>query len=450
MSDLPRVGSRISSVAQAYMGLPGRKYVELAMNVAGSMGTRVVNIAVTAITVPLMLSTLGTTDYAIMAAVMSFSQFVSFSDLGLGTSVVNPVAAAHTPEATAAAKHAISQAWALQLFIGSVIVAAGVLVSILWLWLEAGSAGSLPAAAGVALVAVGFGLIFGLGQRVLFARGRNLEASLWLVSGRILAAVGCYIGFLFGFGVEGFTAVQLGAPTLVAFILFFYLFVVRAPDLAPNLREFSRSAAIRQLKTGLMFSLLSFSVFCEIGIDALFLKAVSTPDVVTSYDVVSKPFFYICSLSGIMLFPIWPFVAKEMALTGKPPLKFLKWSFGLVVGSALILSTLIWVYIEEIVYFWVGRAVTVDRALALVLAANAVMVSVGILQSMVLNAANRIKEQVRIQVVFLSALIPMKLFLSYSYGALGLASALCFCYGVRLVFVHLVCIRPYWVDVKIG
>lgn len=414
-----------------------QRYIKLALNVFGSLLGRSINVLSTAVTVPIALHDLGTTDYAVYATVVSFSLFFGFSDLGIALSVVNPVASARTEAETAAARDVISQAWGIQLMAAAIVgLGCGLGATVVSALAPSILPQKMAVVLVIALFSVGVGLASGLAQRVLFGLGRNLEANAWLVSGRLLAVAMAFLTAHLDLGLPGYVVALQLVPALTWVVAALVLFGVRRRDLAPKLSQFRWPKARKQLGAGILFSVLSFAVYCEMGLDAMLLGLVSSPDQVTLYDVTSKPFFYLASFSGLLLFPLWPFITREIAEGRMPSRKTILVVSALLACGLAVIAGVMFVFIDEIVFRWVGIRMVIDPVLAFCLAANGVLFGLGVLQSMILNARNEIRVQAMVQAVFIAILIPAKLLLGHIYGPAGVAGALTVAYLPRLFYGH--------------
>lgn len=426
-------------------------HLHLLLNIAGSVLSRSINLISVAITVPLALKGLKHEDYATYATMLSFLVFFGFSDLGIGSSIVNPVSSATDSKSISRARSVLTQAWVVQISIGLLIIFCGtaltLLVSTFWFGEDRLSAGTLNWIA--MFLSVGIGMIVGIGQRILFSLRRNLEANVWLIMGRALSVLAVYLCYVSGAGVFGYILSSQLVPHVISLCLIIYLFMIDRKDLCPKLSLFVWHKAFALVKTGLLFLVLSFSVFCEIGIDNILLGVSVPPEIVTQYDVTTKPLFYICSLSGIVLFPIWPHLSQELAAGRHPSWKsvrrvFLVFTFVMVMGCFII-----WGLLNNILNIWIGDFQPLDRGTTFIVALNTVFIAIGMLQSMMLNAKDKIKAQTKIQILFILTVLPWKLVLGYFWGPLGIALALATAYLPRLFYVHFKLIVPNFKDSRV-
>lgn len=399
--------------------------------------TRAVNLAATAIVVPLAVRSLGTADYGYFAVVLSAATFFAVADFGLGLALVNPVALADSQNQTWKARALISQVWFFLIAVAGVILVggAGTVLAIHGM----GSAGPLSnwSAAEtwlLLIVLVAAGLPGGLTQRVLFALDRNYEANLWQTAGRTLVVVGSLIAYFCRLGIHGFILASLGLPALVGWVSSAWLYLHSRPDLAPTLTQFSLRALAENIPSGLRYLLLQMAQFAELGFDVVLVASFLGARQAASFDLVTRLFNYIPGLTAIGIMPLWPAIAGAVARGEHAWVtKVESLSLKAVVGISLLPGAALTFAAPYLVHVWTGATVHYPLYLTAVLGITAVLSSIGSLKSSVIMAKDGEKRLFHIQATLLVILVGMKLVFLKKFGLPGLVLVTPILYAPRLL-----------------
>jgi O-antigen/teichoic acid export membrane protein len=118
-------------------------------------------------------------------------------------------------------------------------------------------------------------------------------------------------------------------------------------------------------------------------------------------------------------------------------------AFLFLTAAIALIGGILWLNIGKIIALWVGsQPSSLDSRTTFLMGLNAVFVAIGMLQSMILNARGKIKEQAIVQLVFIAGLVPWKLALAAAAGPFGIVVALATAYVPRLIYVDRKLIKP--------
>jgi O-antigen/teichoic acid export membrane protein len=171
------------------------------------------------------------------------------------------------------------------------------------------------------------------------------------------------------------------------------------------------------LRLGLSFLLLQLVPFAEVGIDNALIATRYAPAIVSAYDVYYRLFAYIPAIMSLVLFPLWPAIAKALAEGDFVWVRKAKTKAYLLVGViSVAFSVLLMVSHEWAVERWTGRPLPLDPLTVMAFASFSVLTSLTTVQSMVLNGHGLVREQVRFFGWYLVFLLPLKLFAVSAYG----------------------------------
>ena len=191
----------------------------LLSNIILALGGRILNVASNLVMIPICLNALGTEQYGLLAVVMSLNAFFSFADFGLGSALVNDVAAARARGDNLAVQTAISQTWYFLAAVATLCLIAG------WIAYASGVATTLlpqvppsqvPFISVMLFIGASLGIPFAIAQRIYSALQKGALAQGWAALGRLMALAGAITAYYAAPSLEAFVFVLVVVPTLVA------------------------------------------------------------------------------------------------------------------------------------------------------------------------------------------------------------------------------------------
>lgn len=407
----------------------------LIVNAVGGGGARAINLLLAAIFVPLAIKMLGVDGYGVAAAAISFATLAAYADLGLGASVVNAIAASDATgenEAILRAQTIVSNVWYLLLTIGAAVALCALIAS--------QNLGNLTASVSTfAFSIVGIGLPFGLYQRILFAQQKNLQANIWQSAGKIVAVGLIWIISLDGRGTPyEFVFAMLGAPVVIDMLGTLATFLkADSRSLRPN-KVLVNSIEIRlATRLGLSFSLLQMVPFVEVGMDNAALAWIKGPGLIASYDIYKRLFLYVPALISIGMVPLWPAISKAIAENDMGWVrKIRKWCYSLTIFGTIAVTSILFSISGRLVHAWSGSKLLIDRNVLVGMAFFAVIASVSMVQSMLLNGHGYIRQQARIYFIYMGILVAMKVLVLATLGVAAMVWSTVAASCVRLVVIE--------------
>lgn len=407
----------------------------LVKNIFGSAAARFFNLLIVMALIPLTINTLNVADYAFLSMAISLSVLSAYADLGIGLAIVNTLAGESKDSVSEESRKAVSVVWFTLLTIACLaLTVTGCLA--LWVYHFAPIA-DVPRYQAMLLgsACVFIGLPSGLIQRILFARHRTTEANAWATSGRLLS-----LFFVWAVVESGAANLPLlvfgviGVPVIIGWISVLVVFRRNSMKLlVPRFEYYDRTLLKPYLITGLSFLILQVVPYAEVGVNTLLAGSLIGIDIVPSLDVYTRLYTYVPALISIALFPLWPEIANAKA-EGNVEwiLKITRWAYYLTGTLAFVISLVLLLFGEHLVMVWTRQSLTLPFPVLTGMAVFAVLTCIGIVQSMVLNGAGVIKQQVMLYIAYLFILLTAKITATSSLGLLGMIWSLNACQVLRL------------------
>jgi O-antigen/teichoic acid export membrane protein len=225
------------------------------LSALASTGARSISIATGFVTVPLLVGHLGTERYGLWMAMTSAVGLFIFSDLGIGSEVLNAIARSNSEDDRETARRYVSSATvllvAIATFFGAMFAMSFSHVS----WAAVFNVKSETAAyeAGAAIAVVGalflIQIPIGLVERVRLGYQEGYIHSLWTGLGNIAGLVMVLIAIDFGAGLPVLIIAMTGTP-LIATVLNGLHVIYRRPWLRPSLSTVTLATMRALVATG--------------------------------------------------------------------------------------------------------------------------------------------------------------------------------------------------------
>ncbi|MCQ8897394.1 hypothetical protein NQT62_13210 [Limnobacter humi] len=385
---------------------------------------RALSIGANLATVPLVMSALSISDFAIWATTTSLLTMMQFLDFGIGNSAMGRVteALAHDDHerATRIVRHAylvLGSIAVFFLFVGSLFYFSGMLEAMA---LRSGSF----LASHIDLVA-SFVMCYGLVipatfvQRLLFAHQRAGSATILQLAFSL-----SYLGFaaLLAWQAADLAVFVLGYVLLMVVVYGSYsLHHLRQhyPDikLSGNI-DYDLTTSL--LKGAGLFFLLQITVSIVYNSDNVILTTVASPDDVATYATTWRMFSIVVMVNSLILGPLWPAVADAKA---KGDFNWLRSAYLENLKRSMIasifLATLLVMIGNIILDIWTGEKVQAPAQLLWLLAIWVILEGYGQCMAMLLNGLQILHLQIAVASVMLIVGTGLKIYLAGSIGLYG-------------------------------
>lgn len=374
--------------------------------VAAVVSLRLAGVLFTFVSVPLLISILGSSTYGSWVALASLVSWLAIFDLGLGYSLKNKIAAStDTSDAT------ILVVGVLQWFM---IVSLAILVFYTFAGHYVGIISNHPFEAGVLYLSVILTFPLTISNSILQGlrkTGASSVASFLQQLSWFLIVCIMYLNF----DTVSLTQIaSLYAANYVIFICFQFWQATRYFHVAPSLLTKANSliAAIPTIKIGMKFFVLQVGSLLAYSLGTFYTYTYLSADSAGIYDTTFKLFQLLLTLYSMVITVAWPEITKAHSLGEYTKLaRIFHWLLiASVVFSAL--SFLVALFASQLVALWTANKIIVPPllpwAFATLISVQAIAYSVTVF----LNATNKVRGQVYVGIFSVICMIPM---ISYFY-----------------------------------
>ena len=398
---------------KAYFSKYSKKNRVVLRNVFFSFFIKGVNIFVSFLTVPLVLSFLSTTQYGIWLTLTAVLSWFSLFDLGLGNGLRNHLTKAISRNAIDEGKIYVSTTYAALLAIFGTLAILFSLIHPYINWNEVFNADSynkddLNAAVFYAISLLFLQFVLRLINTILLAYQRSAMADLSNAIIQVLILAGLYILKLQNYSSLTAVALVYSAIPIFVFVLFsLYLFLTSYREIRPSYRFVRFEYAKGLLSIGLNFFVIQIAGLVIYASDNFIISQFFSPSDVTTYNIAFKYFSIANVLLSIILAPFWSmttkaYVENDWDWIKKTMNKLVKIWIGL--ASILLLQLLV----SNIFYgIWTNNSVVVPVSMSIVLCLYYLIFTWGSIFSNFLNGVGKIKLQLYLASISMIVNIPI-------------------------------------------
>jgi O-antigen/teichoic acid export membrane protein len=358
--------------------------------------------------VPLLVNGLGAEGYGELSVVLSAAAFFYYSDLGIGLVIVNVIAKNSNINEI---REVTSTVWTLLVVVGIL----GCFFSAIFYVID----NSNPIAAGIFFVFLG--IPSGLIQRVLFGDQKIVLLNGLITGGKLLSlAAVFFLAYTGSKSIGAYVSAILGIPSLLGLITSYLLFSAKYYSMRPTIKLHSNW--LGYVKIGGVYMMLQMVPFFEMGFDVYILSVTGNKEIISNFDISQKLYMYIISIVSIGVFPLWPAIAASIRdgniLWVK---KKIYQSYSAVFSIAFLLGVFLVSYGDYISMRWVGSKIILNKTDMICFSLATAIVCLAMVQSIVLNGLNVIREQAVVDLYYILIMVIGKFVIYYNYGV---ASAL--------------------------
>ncbi len=409
---------------------------------------RLLSSLITVISLPMAVRYLGAERYGVWATIASTSVWINLLDLGIANTLTNHISRAYAMDDRKAAAKSFTNAL---LVTGSVaLLVAGSLCAV-WPrinWRSAFNAGpavggseiggTVAAAAGLVLLSV----LGNLGGKLLAGYQElhlnNLAYAVGTVANLAGLATGIWLRvsmpMLFVLSASGSTIAGLVNLTLVS--------TWYKPWLLPRPSLIDLTSARELLSSGSAFFLIQLSAVVVFSSDNLVVSHYCGAAEVTPYSVTWR-FVGLAAVLQSLLFPaLWPAYAEANA-TGDLP--WIQRTFSKVMQGTLALNlaavAVMMLFGRTLIRWWAGTAAVPTMAMLVMMGLWAVINGFMNVESCVLAALNRIRQQAWLSAAAAMVNLALSIFLVQRIGAVGVIAGTVLSYLLVLVVPQSLLVR---------
>ena len=405
-------------------------------NIAWAMASRLVSIVVAVLSVPLLLSLLGTDRYGIWVTLTSLVAFIGLLDLGVGNSLRNSVASVSETNVESVRLEFIG--FFRLIFVVGLVATTGFCLLVPWLGLAVGQ----RTAAWLLYVPLLLLLPLLLGASVLQgARATGLQAVLQAMgSWAFFAFIGLHVWLDYTPGINDL-AVTWSLFYSVALLIMFILALRTLQLPVRRLPGVSIASLLPRgrLRVGLEFLVLQLSSLVLFGLGNILVFQQLGATEVARYDVVNKIFQVGLSFYTAVIGVMWSEIVKSRA---DGDITALSRTLRRLTVIAVLFSTacLFGAFAApKIVDVWTHQRIQVSFGEALAVASLVSAQSLAYVGAVFMNAFEQIRLQIYLAVVAIVLMVP----LTYIFMSCGLGIASVPLAAMLLTFLPMVVCNVY-------
>jgi O-antigen/teichoic acid export membrane protein len=400
------------------------------------------------VSLPLAVSYLGAERFGVWATIASTVVFLNLLDLGIASTLTNHVAQSYAVGDRQHAVRSVTNALAL-----TVVVAAGVglFVAALWHYLNWAklfnvSATVQPAevsrtvAAAMALVLLG--MPASLSNRILAGFQEVHVSNLVVALGTVANLAGLLAGIALRTSMPVLFVMSTGWVTIGNLGSLAVLLLWRKPWLRPRRSLLAWAVARELLSSGSGFLLIQIAGAVVFSSDNVVLSHFLGPAQVTPYNVTWRLVGLTAAMQGLLFPALWPAYAEAYA---RGDFAWMRRAFRLTLRATLALNIAVAGLLlslgQTLIRSWVGSAAVPSFALLALMSLWAVLSGAMTVESCLLAAVNRTREQGVLSVIAAGLNLALSIVLVQRVGAVGVIMGTVLSYLLVLVVPQSLLVR---------
>ncbi|MHC1738569.1 MAG: lipopolysaccharide biosynthesis protein [Ignavibacteriaceae bacterium] len=400
-------------------------------NILGSLLIKGGNIIISVLYVPLLINSLGKTEFGIWLILSSVISSIGYFDIGIGNGLRNKFAEAKALGERELARIYVSTTYA----VGSIIFCSiGFIMSFIipvLNWRKILNVSSISNKDLVNLVYVVFiffivRFIVQLISVVLLSDQRTAFSSvLNLVSNTIILIVILILNKLKLNSLFICSAVLSSVPVVVYIVLSIYLYSFDYRQYRPSI-SFVRLKYGRTLfNLGLKFLIIQISGLIFYSATNMLITQFYSPDEVTIYNIAYKYFSVSTMLFGIVLVPMWSAITEAYIRNDYDWIKRIMKKLKILAYILSVIVIIMMFYADSVYMIWVGDEIKIPISLSFALGISSIIYLFFSPYSSFLNGVSKIKLNVWLVIGQCISYIPVAyLFTKYlNFGISGIIFA---------------------------
>jgi O-antigen/teichoic acid export membrane protein len=404
--------------------------------------------ALTLVSLPLVVRYLGAERYGVWATITSMVVWINLLDLGIANTLTNHISRAFALEDRAYAARYFTNALALTAAVSAVAGAAFALVfsRINWISLfnvsanvRASEVRSTVAAAAVLML---LGLPCNLAGKLLAGYQELHRNNLAMASGAIASVVGLALGIWLRVSMPALFVMSAGCLTLASLLTLLVTVTYAKPWLLPRPSLLDHGAGKDLLSSGSSFFLIQVAAVVVFSSDNLVVSHYLGAAEVTPYSVTWRLVGMATLLQSLIFPALWPAYAEAYA---RHDYGWIRRTFSFTMKGTLALNlacvTALVLFGRTVIRVWAGPAAVPTSYLLLAMGVWAVINGFMSVESCLLAALNRVREQAFLSIMAAILNIVLSIALVRHIGALGVIGGTILSYLLVLIVPQTLIVR---------
>ena len=387
---------------------------------------RGISILTALVSIPLTLHYLGVERYGMWMTLSAFTMLLSFTDFGIGNSVLTAVAQSSGKADDSELKRQIASAYAAMSGVAAIMLAFLLLAYGLVPWSQLFNVTTLLAVAEAGPSSAVFFTVLALTTpltlvyRIQLGLQEGFLASLWQSVGNVAALAALVVATQLEASLPWLVLALAGTPVVVAMINMFHFFVLRRPDLRPRIALIDGQAMRKLASGGALFLILQICAAVMFQSNAIIIAQLLGSEAVATFAIPDRMFAMVGVILSLVLTPLWPAYGEAAARGDIAWVRRTFWrSLVVAVSIALVLAVIFVLLGPTLIYWWVGDAVAPPFALIAALGTWKVIEAAGNSIAMFLNGVNEIAIQAMFAITTAIATVVLRIWWVQDYGLPG-------------------------------
>jgi O-antigen/teichoic acid export membrane protein len=281
--------------------------------------------------------------------------------------------------------------------------------------------------------------ILTLCNAIFFAFQKSSFPSLALFIQNLLAAIG--IGFLLLFVRKNLIILGVSYTASMALslgILTLYIFR-KHPELTPAISYF-RLKTLKGITTiGFRFFLIQISALIIFTTDNLIIAQILGPEEVTPYNVIFRLFSLVTLVNGILLTPLWSAFTDAYVKHDVAWIRMTIRRLNLLMIPVVLVSVLLMFFARDIIAVWIGKPLALSDRLIVLMGVSIILIMWNNIYGNFINGIGEIRLQSVIAVAAGILNIPLSIYLAkyLGMGSSGVILGTIICLGMFSVAIPL-------------
>ena len=416
--------------------------------VCSATAARLLTSAVTLISLPLAVRYLGAERYGVWATVSTTVVWINLLDLGIANTLTNHISEAYALDDRASAARYFTNALALTVGIaGSVgVVFALVCPHVNWVGLFNVNAdlstAELKRTVATAVALMLLGLPCNLAAKVLAGYQELYRNSIAICAGTLASVVGLAAGIMLRVSMPVLLLMSLGCLPLANVVNLVSIVVWRKPWLLPRPSLLRRSAVRELLHSGSPFFLIQIAAAVVFSSDNLIISHYLGASEVTPYSVTWRLVGLAALLQSLIFPALWPAYTEAHV---KGDYSWIRRTFSVTMKGTVALNVscviALMFFGRALIRIWVGPDAVPSLSLLAAMGLWAVVSGFMSVESCLLAALSRTREQAVLSIGAAAMNIGLSLLLVRHLGSLGVIGGTILSYLVVLVVPQSMIVR---------
>ena len=433
---------------EARLPLSTFRYRRLFSAVWSGAAVRLLSAALTLVSLPLAVRYLGAERYGVWASIASTVVWINLLDLGIANTLTNHISHAFALDDKPSAARYFTNALALTLVVSVIagVALAAVFPRINWVALfnvsAAVSASEVNATVAVAATLMLLGLPCNLAGKLLAGHQELHRNNLAICAGTVAGVAGLALGIVLRVSMPLLFVMSAGYLTFASLATLLVTVLWAKPWLRPRTSLIDRSAIRELLDSGSSFFLIQVAAVVVFSSDNLVVSHYLGAAEVTPYSVTWRLVGLAALLQSLIFPALWPAYAEAYA---RRDYGWIRRTFALTMKGTVALNlagVLMLILLgRTVIRLWAGPAAVPTAHLLLAMGVWALINGFMSVESCLLAALSRTREQAVLSIVAAVVNIMLSIALVQHVGSVGVIGGTILSYLLVLVVPQSMIVR---------